>query len=122
MVRRGLALTGRQATKLLSVFPGFVIVEESFICPSDVTFFIVRRPACVGARIHLVPPIAGILYHGTCCCCIIPLRIGHPSMDPDLGERDTPQSLNKWRRGGGRAGEFGSDITLTTVSLLSPEE
>ena len=109
MVRRGLALTGRQATKLLSVFPGFVVVGESFMCPFGVTFFIVRRPACVGARIHLVVRQAVGL-------------VGHVSMDLDLGERDTPQSLNKWRRGGGRAGEFGSDITLTTVSLLSPEE
>ena len=97
MVRRGLALTGRQATKLLSVFPGFVVVGESFTCPFDVTFFIVRRPACVGARIHLVVrPAVGL--------------VGHVSMDLDLGERDTPQSLNGG--GGGRAGEFGSDITL----------
>ena len=86
MVRRGLALTGRQATKLLSVFPGFVVVGESFTCPFDVTFFIVRRPACVGARIHLVVRQAVGL-------------VGHVSMDPDLGERDTPQSLN----GGGEA-------------------
>ena len=86
MVRRGLALTGRQATKLLSVFPGFVVVGESFMCPFGVTFFIVRRPACVGARIHLVVRQAVGL-------------VGHVSMDLDLGERDTPQSLN----GGGEA-------------------
>ena len=89
MVRRGLALTGRQATKLLSVFPGFVVVLEN----TTVAF----RPACVGVSIHLVVrQVVGL--------------VGHVSMDLDLGERDTPQSLNGG--GGGRAGEFGSDITF----------
>ena len=50
----GRALTGGLATKLLSVIPGFVVVGESLILPVNITFLFVRRPACVGACVHLV--------------------------------------------------------------------
>ena len=54
MIRLGLPLTGGIALKLLSVSPGVVIVRKPFVTTADVTFFYVRRPACVRARVSLV--------------------------------------------------------------------